>query len=166
VDQVLSGLILVRMSSQKVWWIVAGVLTLSVVWMLMSRTDYSGLFGSPTPSASASATPGVGGTKTPTPAQLTYMQAVERYANTRIQFDQYCQGKPSSMSLKTGTSIMLDNRSGDARTIAVDGVKYQLAGYGFRIITLTSKTLPHTVKIDCGSARNVAQVLLQASIGQ
>ncbi|MBX4211785.1 MAG: hypothetical protein KW806_03300 [Candidatus Yanofskybacteria bacterium] len=168
VNQGLSRLILARMSSQKVWWLVAGALGLAVIWTMMSRADYAGTYGSPTPTAkAATATPRAGATKTPTSqSTVSYTQALQTYGSNRIQFDQYCQGQPSSMSLKTGSKIMLDNRSGDARTIVVDGKKYNLAGYGFQVITLSSKTLPYTVKVDCGTSKNVAQVFLQATIGQ
>jgi hypothetical protein len=65
------------------------------------------------------------------------------------------------MSVKNGTSVMLDNRSGDARTFAVGGVFYSIAGYGWKIVTPTSKDLPATLYLDCGSARNVGTLLLQ-----
>lgn len=56
---------------------------------------------------------------------------------------------------------MLDNRSGDARTFAVGGVFYSIDGYGWKIVTPSAKTLPATVYLDCGSARNVGTLLLQ-----
>lgn len=65
------------------------------------------------------------------------------------------------MSIKNGTSIMLDNRSGDARTFAVGGVFYSIAGYGWKVVTPSSKTLPATMYLDCGSARNVGTIMLQ-----
>ena len=95
------------------------------------------------------------------PATLTYTQAVEQYAGKRIQFNQYCQGVPNYVTYQNGTNIMLDNRSGDARTIKVGATAYSLAGYGFRIVTLSSATLPATLLLSCGSAVNVGQILLQ-----
>jgi len=56
---------------------------------------------------------------------------------------------------------MFDNRSGDARYIKVGDQVYQLAGYGYKILTLTSPVLPKTLLLDCGSAVNVGQILLQ-----
>src|SRR6185436_17604087 len=80
-------------------------------------------------------------------SNLTYTQAVTKYAKTRIQFDAYCQGVPRSAVYKNNTTVMFDNRSGDARTISLDGVKYSFPGYGFKLITLASAKLPHTVNI-------------------
>ena len=90
----------------------------------------------------------------------TYAQALARYQNARVQFDAYCQAIPVSLVFKNGATIMLDNRSGDGRIVAVAGVQYNLAGYGWRIITLSSKTLPADQPIDCGSARNVSIIHL------
>ncbi|MDP2647879.1 MAG: hypothetical protein Q8P35_01395 [Candidatus Yanofskybacteria bacterium] len=155
------------MSSQTKYWVfIVAVVALAVVWGLQARdTGYYVL--SPTPTATQRASQG-GATATPIAQTISYDAAVQQYANSRIQFDQYCQGNPSNMSLKSGNKIMLDNRSGDARTIKVDGTAYSLAGYGYQIITLSkpSSALPYTIKIDCGTAVNVAQVLLQAQISQ
>lgn len=65
------------------------------------------------------------------------------------------------MTIKSGTSIMLDNRSGDARTIKVGDQTFQFSGYGYRILTLSSPVLPKTLMLSCGSAVNVGQILLQ-----
>lgn len=92
---------------------------------------------------------------------LSYEEASKKYAGTRIQFDARCQAIPNYITIKKGTAIMLDNRSGDARTVSVGTVKYSLAGYGFRIVTPSSATLPATLLIDCGSAQNVGQILIQ-----
>ena len=97
-----------------------------------------------------------------TPVQpTTYGDAVQKYGDKRIQFDMYCQANPVNSTYKNGTAIMLDNRSGDARTIAVNGVHYVLGGYGWKILTLSSKVLPATWAVDCGSARNVSKILIQ-----
>ncbi|HYU64759.1 MAG TPA: hypothetical protein VEK36_00615 [Candidatus Paceibacterota bacterium] len=152
------------MSSQTKYWIlIIVVVGLAVLWGLQAKNyGYNtNLTPTPTPTRRTGQA-----TKTPVGQTISYTDAVKLYVNSRIQFDAYCQGVPSSLSLKSGSKVMLDNRSGDARTIKVDGRSYYLAGYGFQIITLSSNTLPYTVKIDCGSAINVAQVLLQARIGQ
>ena len=91
----------------------------------------------------------------------TYTQLVKEYEGRRIQFDINCQSVPSSSAYKNGTKIMFDNRSGDARTITVAGVQYNLSGYGYKILTLSSPTLPKTILLSCGAAVNVGQVLLQ-----
>lgn len=100
-------------------------------------------------------------TATASNENINYGQAINLYASTRIQFNVSCQASPSSLNLKNGSKIMLDNRSETARTIAVDGVKFNLAGYGFKIVIVSSKTLPHVANIDCGSSKNNAQVNLQ-----
>lgn len=145
---------------------ILAVVALAVVWGLRAR-DTGYYVVSPTPTATQRASQS-GATATPAIQTISYDDAVQQYMNSRIQFDQYCQGKPSSMVLKSGGKIMLDNRSGDARTIKVDGKAYSLAGYGYQIITLSkpSSALPYSIKIDCGTAVNVAQVLLQAQISQ
>ena len=92
---------------------------------------------------------------------LTYQEAIKKYEGTRIQFDARCQATPNQITVKNGAAVMLDNRSGDARNFSVGATKYVLAGYGFRIITASSKTLPATLVIDCGSAQNVGRILVQ-----
>lgn len=118
----------------------------------------------PTPSTSASISES--GSPTPTISStisktLTYADALKKYSATRIQFDTTCQAHPSSMVIKKGTAIMLDNRSAKATTISVGSVKYSLAAYGFRIMVPTAKTLPSTLLIDCGAAQNVATLLIE-----
>ena len=125
-------------------------------------------FATPTPTPSGAATNSVSPKAMTTPRisssgsmPQSYEDAVKKYAGTRIQFDARCQAIPNQITIKTGASIMLDNRSGDARTISLGSVKYAMGGYGFRIITPYSKTLPATQIIDCGSAQNVGQVFIQ-----
>ncbi len=115
---------------------------------------------SSTPVASGKATPKVSPRATSTPA-VVYSQLISQYAGRRIQFDQYCQADPRSTTFKNNTSIMLDNRSGDARIVTVGGVQHSLSGYGYKIITLSSSVLPKTLTINCGAAVNVGTILLQ-----
>ena len=112
-------------------------------------------------SPSATLAPGKTATPRPTTSTLTYSQAINLYVGKRIQFDQLCKASPANSTFKNGVNIMFDNRSGDARTITIDGKAYSFAGYGWRIIYLSSKTLPHTVKMNCGSTTNVGQIILQ-----
>lgn len=101
-------------------------------------------------------------TKTAQPVEkkLTYEQALLVYADKRFQFDSLCQASPAQRSLKNNTEIMLDNRANVSRSIYVDGVRYSLAAYGFRIVKLSSNNLPHTTIIDCGTGKNTAKVIL------
>jgi hypothetical protein len=94
-------------------------------------------------------------------SSVTYTNLVNTYANKRIQFDMNCQAVPNNITYKSGTTIMLDNRSGDARVISVGGIKYQLSGYGYAIVTLYGQTLPKQLFINCGAAVNVGVILLQ-----
>lgn len=91
----------------------------------------------------------------------TYTRLVTEYKDRRIQFDMRCQAVPSNITYKNGTQVMFDNRSGDARVITIGGVKYNFPGYGYKIITLSSQTLPKNILLSCGAAVNVGQVLLQ-----
>lgn len=153
-------------SSNKVAAMIAGVVVLVALgWVIRHKWSLSSVLPSPFGSATPTSAPKV--TKTPVPGQASsplpqsYNDALATYANTRIQFDQYCQAKPSRLSIAAGQKIMLDNRSGDARTFAVGGVKFTLPGYGWKIMTPTASKLPATLYVDCGSARNVATLILQ-----
>lgn len=113
------------------------------------------------PSSSVTPTPtkkSISGTATST---QTYTKLVKEYEGKRIQFDINCQAIPSNVTYKNGTKVMFDNRSGDARTITVGGTAYYFAGYGYKILTLSSSILPKNLLLSCGSAVNVGQILLQ-----
>lgn len=94
----------------------------------------------------------------------SYSDLVKEYEGKRIQFDERCQAIPKNPTYKNGTSIMLDNRSGDARTVKVGDRTYNLQGYGYWITTLSSPSLPKELLIDCGAAMNVGTILLQAQL--
>ncbi|MCR4275644.1 MAG: hypothetical protein NUV83_02745 [Candidatus Wolfebacteria bacterium] len=98
----------------------------------------------------------------PTPEQsVTYDQAINTYGSKRIQFDPSCGVIPSYSNYLNNTKVMFDNRYEKGRWFYLDGKGYYLESYGFKIVTLYSKTLPHTVKIDCGAGKNNGQILLQ-----
>ena len=96
--------------------------------------------------------------------KLTYDAAMDQYRDRRFQFDN-CAVTPPRQTYKSGSRVMLDNRSPDGAEIRLDGAAHRLYGYEFKIITLTSAKLPHTVQVDCSTndtpAYNVAQILLQ-----
>ena len=118
--------------------------------------------GTPGASTTPTTRPSPGASKTPvSTAPGTYGDAVTAYANRRIQFDQYCQAVPNSFAIKKGLAIMLDNRSGDARTFAVDGATFTIPGYGWKILIPQVTSVPKTLYIDCGSARNVGTIIVQ-----
>ena len=98
-------------------------------------------------------------TSKPAPV-MSYAEALAKYKDRRIQFDQSCQATPNNMTFKNGTTIMLDNRAGVARNINING-PVSIKAYGFKIITLSSNTLPKTILVDCGTGQNVATILIQ-----
>lgn len=118
----------------------------------------------PTPSTSVSAiaSPSESPAASPSVSKtLTYADALKKYSATRIQFDTACQAHPTSMVIKKGTAVMLDNRSPKATTITVGTTKYATIPYGFRIIWPTAASYPVTFLIDCGASQNVATLLIQ-----
>ena len=102
--------------------------------------------------------------KTPSALEqgVAYEQALELYAGYRLQFNAACQASPSRLTIKNGSQLMFDNRADQTRTIVIDGQSYSFKPWEFKVLAIsTKKTLPYTVTIDCGAARNVAQLLLQ-----
>jgi hypothetical protein len=159
---------------KNIWVLVALVVIVAVYFTGGKWLDkYSGVVGttSPSPSSSSSSAPGttvkpvVG--KSPAPvSNKSYTELVKEYVGRIIQFDDRCQINPKDPKFKNGTSIMLDNRSAIARTVTVGTAKYDLAGYGYKLITLSSPSLPKELNITCGSSGNVGKILLQATILQ
>ena len=141
----------------------AGIIVILAVTFLMPRstTEQNGAMpsvsespaASVSPTASAKASTGGSGTVA---MPKTYADALARYEGKRFQFDMYCQSKPATMSLKNGATVMLDNRSGDPRSIKVGPTTYNLAGYGWRIVQVAVSKFPTTLMVDCGGAKNVA----------
>ena len=143
---------------------IVAVIVIIVVALLVGKgSDQPITSSSPSALAGVSVSPStsVRPTASSGAVSLSYANALTKYANTRYQFDAQCQVIPNQRVVKTGTAIMLDNRSGDARTISVGAAKYSMAGYGFRIVTVTAKTFPTTLLIDCGSAQNVGKVIIE-----
>ena|ERR1043166_3667955 len=144
-----------RDDKKKLLYVVIGLLVVAGVIWLLAGQKY-GMNQSPTATSGTGAKPGQA-------MPQSYLDALAAYQGKRIQFDMYCQAIPTSLVYKNGVSLMLDNRSGDARTIKIGANSYSLAGYGWRIVKLSVPTsqLPATLNINCGSAVNVSKVLLQ-----
>ncbi len=142
------------------WWIMTIIVVALVVWVVTGKpSGITDFYGSPSPSTSTTPTSSTGSSAGTGAASYTAL--VAKYGTNRIQFDINCQAIPSNPVFKTGTYVMFDNRSGDARTITIGGTKYYFAGYGYRVIKLGSTKLPAIVKLDCGSAINVGTITVQ-----
>ena len=97
-------------------------------------------------------------TNTATP--ISYANALVKYKDARIQLDAGCQATPNVVTYKNNTNIMIDNRAAATRTVKVGSV-FSVKGYGFKIVRLTSATLPATWYVDCDKFQNVATILIQ-----
>ncbi len=95
-----------------------------------------------------------------TAATISYANALITYKNARLQLDKTCQASPAKMTFKNGALLMVDNRAPVARTVKVGSV-FSIKAYGFKIIKLSSATLPATWLVDCGESQNVATILIQ-----
>ena len=96
-----------------------------------------------------------------TPAKsLSYAEALKLYKDKRIQLDTDCRATPSNVTFKNNTKIMIDNRSDVSRAVKL-GSTMTIKPWGFKIVTLTSNTLPATLLLDCGALQNVASILIQ-----
>ena len=100
------------------------------------------------------------GTAAPVVKKISYEQALITYSDKRFQFDSLCQATPAQRVVKNNSEIMLDNRANVSRSIYIDGVRYSLTAYGFKIVKLYSNNLPHTAIVDCGTGKNSAKVIL------
>lgn len=109
---------------------------------------------SPTPTAAAVRRP------TPTP-KLAYDAAVREYEGRRIQLDTECSAIPSRATYKNGTTLMLDNRSGQARTVLFNLVQYTIPAYDYLVVSAVASTTPAVTYLDCGQKQNVAQITIQ-----
>lgn len=151
------------MLKNKPFWIVIVILVIVSFWFMIKNREEAMEMASPSPTPTPTPVPRVQTPPRTGTAQQTkvYSELVKEYNGRRIQFDVNCQAVPTETTFKNGTSVMFDNRSGDARTFKVGATSFTLAGYGYRIMTLTSGTLPVTFSLSCGSAINVGKILLQ-----
>ena len=145
-----------------VWWFNGGSSNVS----LTPGTSVSPTAVSATKTpAGYKATPSISPTPVPVvTSNLSYSQLVAQYGSNRIQFNQDCQASPSSMVLKTGTGILLDNRSNKTQVISLNGASYTLVPYGYRVVTVSSATLPKAIGVTCNGQVNTSSINLQANI--
>jgi hypothetical protein len=95
-----------------------------------------------------------------TPA-LNYGEMVLKYASTRIQFNQLCQGIPGQEVMANAVTIMLDNRSDSAQKITILGKVYMVSAFNYVLVTLNQKVLPAQVSINCNGQMNASVVTLE-----
>lgn len=153
----------------KIFWIVLAVVIVGIIIFLNSKQSVAPTNPSNDNTNTTTNTAPTGNTAKPAtkPANTqntittSYQEMVKKYEGRRIQFNEWCQATPSSQTYKNGTQIMFDNRGSKATTLTIDGVAYPTSAYTYRLITLSSKTLPHTVIVNCGAQNNVAQLTLQ-----
>lgn len=154
--------------NQKTIWAIIIVVVVALVIFFISRDKGSVNIETPVTenTQTTETTNGVTGqttskNKTITPVSSTsYENALAQYRDRRIQLGTDCQATPSNVTYKNGTSIMVDNRSTETRTVRV-GSNYTIAPWSFKIINLTSSTIPATWLVDCGAQQNVATILIQ-----
>lgn len=156
--------------NNTLWIVIAVIIILAIGWWAMKPkvaivTDDTAIGAhdpqttEPTEDLSAGSETTVTGTA---PVSMSYAAALIKYKDARIQLNTgtLCDATPNNVTYKNGTSIMIDNRAPVARTIKI-GAEYSVKPYGFKIIKLTSSTLPMKYLVDCGKQQNVATILLQ-----
>ena len=151
-------------------WIVVGIIVLVLIIVYAMRA--SAPMTVPTGESAVTTTTPVdetedvstGSVDTSAAVTLSYQQALIKYAKARIQLDDQCQAIPNVVTYKNGTNIMLDNRAAATRNIHL-GSYFTIKGYGFKIVNLSSSTLPAKLLLDCGTSQandqNVATITIQ-----
>ena len=93
---------------------------------------------------------------------MSYEQALATYKDSRIQLGStdLCIATPRISTFKNGTTIMIDNRSEQSRSVTIGG-KYSVDPYGFVLVKLASNKTPETFYVDCNMQQNVATILIQ-----
>jgi len=94
------------------------------------------------------------------PVSYTYAEALVKFKDKRIQIDESCQAMPRAMTFKNNTNIMIDNRGKIGRRVKI-GEVINVKAWGFKIINISSATLPATWLVDCDASQNVATILIQ-----
>ena len=137
--------------------IVAGL----ILWSMLKSTPASAPAPVEQDSTTTPDTTTSGNTNTNSPAaSISYTNALVKYKDARLQIDKACQASPDKMTFKNNSYMMIDNRAPVSRTIKIGSV-YSVGAYGFKIIKLSSATLPATWYVDCDKSQNVATILIQ-----
>ncbi len=93
----------------------------------------------------------------------SYSKALAEYSQNgrRIQFNESCQATPFLSTFANGTTIMLDNRSSQDRTIRIGTKTYNVSAYSYDLAKLSVATSPTTYYVDCDSQQNPATIIVQ-----
>ncbi len=148
----------------KIFWVIIAIVIVGGIVFLNSRqTTVSPVTNTNTntPPSEVTNQPEVKPTTPVKTITTSYQEMVRKFEGKRIQINDSCQATPSSQTFKNGTQVMFDNRGSKAIKLTIDGVSYPTSAYTYRLITLTSKTLPHSVIINCNGQNNIAQFNLQ-----
>ncbi len=146
------------MQNNKNLWIGVAVVVVVVLlgWLMVSKNSAPTVStNSVTPTEDTSA-----GSVDAGAASLSYSQALVKYKDARLQLDPICQGSPDKMAFKNGALLMVDNRAPVARTVHIGSV-FSIKAYSFKIIKLSSSTLPATWLVDCDKSQNVSSILIE-----
>lgn len=95
-----------------------------------------------------------------TAASISYTNALVKYKDARLQLDKNCQASPDQMTFKNGASVMVDNRAAVDRVVKLGSV-FTIKAYGFKIVKLSSSTLPAKWYVDCDKSQNVSTITIQ-----
>ena len=149
---------------KKNLWIVVGVVVVIIIIFLFGKKD-GALDSSVIKDESddvvvTDSNDSTGVVKTPVAPSVSYAQALEKYKNYRIQLNTTCQASPNNVTYRNGTSIMIDNRSASSRVVKVGSI-FNIKPWDFKVVKLSSSTLPITWLVDCDKSQNVATILIQ-----
>ena len=109
---------------------------------------------------SPTATGTTAGKPTPTP-KLGYDAALRQFEGRRIQLDPACTAIPSQVTYKNGTQLMLDNRSGESKSVLFNLKRYTIPAYDYIVVAAVADSTPAVTYMDCGQKQNVAKITIQ-----
>ncbi|MDE2030812.1 MAG: hypothetical protein KGI58_00930 [Patescibacteria group bacterium] len=95
-------------------------------------------------------------------ATLTYTNAFMKFRGSNIiQLGDGCQAHPTSIVVPNNSQMLLDNRADNSEVITIGNTKYDLAPYGYKVITLDIPKVPATYTVDCKVAQNVTTLTVE-----
>lgn len=91
---------------------------------------------------------------------ISYEDALAKYSNTLLYIDEGCKVSPANLTVKNNTDIMIDNRTSAIQVVKV-GMMFPIKANSFKLVKLSSATLPATWLMDCGKMTKVASILIE-----